>query len=166
MQSRSAISPASFSRQPLSKTSKSSLRSMSPLRQLLLPQSLRAPNPVQEQRVPRIPAAQPVQEQRGVVSPSDNVQEQRVVFPTLAAANPVLTVPLPPTPIVALLPCPYPPPPGLPPLPPTNNPNHLMGIPSTSPTIPVAPTRRSSRPHTTHLTRVPSSFGYSVHNVP
>ena len=37
-----------------------------------------------------------------------------------------------------------------------------MGIPSTSATVPVAPTRRSSRPHTTHLTRIPSSFGYSV----
>eukprot|EP01036_Dinobryon_divergens_P033664 gene33664-biopygen26658 len=121
-------------------------------------------DPVREQRVPRMP--EPVQEKRVVVPPLDNVPEQRVVFPTLAAANPVLTVPLAPTPIVALLPGPYPPTPGLPPLPPTDNPNHLMGKPSTSPTIPVAPTRRSSRPHTTHLTRVPSSFGYSVHTVP
>ena len=118
-------------------------------------------DPVQEQRV--LPtAAEPEHDQR-VVTPDIIVQEQRVVLPTLAAANPVLTAPLAPIPIIALLPCPYPPPPGLPPLPVTDNPNHLMGVPSTPSTIPVAPTRRTSRPHTI---RVPSSFGYSVNTVP
>jgi hypothetical protein len=121
-------------------------------------------DPMREQRVPRMPT-QPVQEQR-VLPPDDIVQEQRVVLPTLAAATPQLTVPLAPTPIIALLPGPYPPPPGLPPLPLTDNPNHLLGTPYTSPTVPVAPTRHSSRPHTTHLTRVPSYFGYSAHTIP
>ncbi len=37
-----------------------------------------------------------------------------------------------------------------------------MGVPSNLPTVPVVPTRRSSRPHTTHLTRVPSSFDFSA----
>ena len=116
---------------------------------------------VQEQRVPPI-VAEPVQEQR-VVLPLDIVQEPRVALPTLAAANPVLTAPLAPTSIVALLPCPYPPPPGLPPLPATDNPNHLMGAPITSSTVPVAVPRRTSRPHTI---RSPSSFGYSSVTIP
>ena len=83
--------------------------------------------------MPRIP-----QEQR-VVRPDDIVQEQRVVLPTLADASPVLTVPLALTPIIALLPCPYPPTLGLPPPPQiTDNPYHLIGVPSTSPTVSVA----------------------------
>jgi hypothetical protein len=86
-----------------------------------------------------------------------SVQEQRVVkLPTLTAANPAHTTPLSPTPIVALLPTPYPPPPGLPPLPDTDRQNVLLGEPVTAPIVPVAPPSRTPRPHTV---RGPSDFG-------
>eukprot|EP01036_Dinobryon_divergens_P061842 gene61842-biopygen29750 len=123
--------------------------------------------PVQEQRVV-LPAI--VQEQR-VVFP-DIAEEQRVALPNLPPAHPGLTVPLAPTPIVALLPIQYPPPPGLPALPATDRPNVLLGVPNTLPTNPAAPSRRSSRPASPavptrqssrpHPVRVPSSFGYSA----
>ena len=92
------------------------------------------------------------------------VQEPRVVLPTLATVNPVHTAPADPLPIVALHPCPYPPPPGLPPLPATDHPNALLGVPASIPTVPIAPaTRRSPR---AHVVRAPSTFGYSAVTVP
>ena len=73
-----------------------------------------------------------------------SVQEKRVVIlPTLAAANPMHTTPSAQTPIVALLPSPYPPP-GLPPLPDTDRPNVLLDSAVAVPTVPVAPPRRTS----------------------
>ena len=81
------------------------------------------------------------------------------MLPTLAVANPAHTTPLSPTPIVALLPTPYPPSPGLPLLPDTDRQNVLLGEPVTAPTVSIAPPHRTSCPHTV---RGPSDFGYSA----
>ena len=90
---------------------------------------------------------QSVQEIRVVETPH-TIKEPRVVFPTLAIANPVHTAPLVPLTIVALTSTPYPPPPDLPPLPNTDKLNHLLCVLVSAPTIPTAPpTRRSKRPH-------------------
>ena len=79
---------------------------------------------------------------------------------TLAIANPILTAPSAPLPIVALTSPQYPPPPGLPPLPDTDQPNYLLGMPLSAPTIPVValPTRQSTlnaRPYTFSLLLAP-----------
>ena len=92
------------------------------------------------------------------------VQEPRVVLPSLVTVNPVHTAPADPLPIVALHPCPYPPPPGLPPLPVTDHPNALLGVPASIPTVPAAPASRKSP--RVHVVRTPSSFGYSAATVP
>ena len=94
-----------------------------------------------------------------VVEPTHAIQEPRVVFPTLATANPVHTAPLAPLTIVAVTAPPYPLPPGLPPLPNTDKPNHLLGVPISTPTIPAAPvTRRSER---SHNKRTSAIYAYS-----
>ena len=71
------------------------------------------------------------------------------MIPTLAIANPILTAPSAPLPIVALTSPQYPPLPGLPQLPDTDQPNHLLGMPLSAHTIPLValPTRQSTRPH-------------------
>ena len=72
-----------------------------------------------------------------------------MVIPTLAIANPILTAPSAPLPIVALTSTLYPPPPGLPLLPDTDQHNHLLGMPVSAPMILVValPMRQSTRPH-------------------
>jgi len=112
---------------------------------------------VQEIRVAE--PSNPLPEQR-VATLAPPVQESRVVLPTLAIANPVLTTPLAPLPIIALTSLPYPPPPGLPPLPNTDQPNHLLNTSVSAPTVPTAPLpRRSERPPKS--TRTSDIYAYS-----
>ena len=112
---------------------------------------------VQEIRVAEPP--NPLPEPR-VATLAPSVQESRVVLPTLAIANPVLSTPLAPLPIIALTSLPYPPPPGLPPLPNTDQPNHLLDTSVSAPTVPTAPLpRRSERPPKS--TRTSDIYAYS-----
>jgi hypothetical protein len=99
------------------------------------------------------------------VDTSQFLQESRVVLPTLAIANLIVTTPSAPLPIVALTSPQYPPPPGLPLLHNTDQPNHLLGKPLSKPTIPVVavPTRQSPRPQ---RKRTSDIYAYSAVSAP